>query len=346
MLKNKLVIAGPCSAENRLQVIQTAEAIKKISTDIIFRAGIWKPRTRPNSFEGIGEEGLDWLVEVNKNYHLKVATEVANPTHVQKVLEKGINIVWIGARTTVNPFYVQEIAEALKGTDTTVFIKNPTHPELALWEGAVERIEKAGIKNVGLIHRGFKTNGHHPYRNAPLWQLAIEMKVRHTNKPMICDISHICGNRTELLSVAQHAALIDYQGLHIETHIRPNEALTDAKQQITPEELVSLLQAVNWRNLESNQAAITLKNLREQINLIDEELLQLLGNRMNLAEKIGQIKKENNIPILQADYFKESLQQRFKEAKKQGLSEDFIQLLFAAIHFESINKQNGSTNLK
>jgi chorismate mutase len=340
MLAEKILIAGPCSAETEEQVLQTALEIKKQIPNFIYRAGIWKPRTKPGFFEGIGEPALDWLVQVKQVCKIDVATEVVNTNHVEKALKYGINVLWIGARTTVNPFYVEEIAQALKGSDVKVFIKNPIHPEIELWEGAVERIQKAGINKVGLIHRGFKTSSFTPFRNVPLWQLAIDMKLRHLDKPMICDISHICGNTYHLLEVANKAASLDYQGLHIETHINPANALSDAKQQVTPQQLFNLLLEVKWSNSLQNQALEELKNIREQINLIDEELLQLLSARMKLAEKIGAIKQKNQLPILQAAHFNEMLKQRLNQAKQLGLSEDFIRLMFTSIHFESINHQN------
>jgi len=250
-------------------------------------------------------------------------------------------VLWIGARSTVNPFSVQEIADALKGSNATVYIKNPTHPELALWEGAVERIEKSGIKDIGLIHRGFKTHDHSSYRNNPLWQIPIEMKVRHPQYPMICDVSHIVGKRDGLLDVASKAATLDYQGLMIETHINPEVALSDAQQQITPDALKELLSKVEWKVPSLNTSVQDkLKMLREQINLLDDEIMQMLGARMKVAEDIGRLKKENNMPILQPNRFQEIINENVAKGKKHGLSEEFIVHFLDAIHIESINKQN------
>jgi chorismate mutase len=337
----KVIIAGPCSAESETQMLTTARKIKEISSSVLFRAGIWKPRTKPGSFEGMGEQGLVWLKKVKDDLGLRIATEVANAGHVELALKYGVDVLWIGARSTVNPFSVQEIADALKGSNATVYIKNPTHPELALWEGAVERIEKSGIKDIGLIHRGFKTHDHSSYRNNPLWQIPIEMKVRHPQYPMICDVSHIVGKRDGLLDVASKAATLDYQGLMIETHINPEVALSDAQQQITPDALKELLSKVEWKVPSLNTSVQDkLKMLREQINLLDDEIMQMLGARMKVAEDIGRLKKENNMPILQPNRFQEIINENVAKGKKHGLSEEFIVHFLDAIHIESINKQN------
>lgn len=340
-MHNKIIFAGPCSAESETQMMSTAVKIKELSSEVLFRAGIWKPRTKPGSFEGMGEQGLVWLKQVKDELNLKTATEVANAGHVELALKYNVDVLWIGARSTVNPFSVQEIADALKGSNIAVYIKNPTHPEIALWEGAVERIEKCGIKEIGLIHRGFKTHEHSSYRNNPLWQIPIEMKVRYPHYPMICDVSHILGKREGLLDVASKAATLDYQGLMIETHINPDLALSDAHQQITPDTLNELLQKVNWRNASLNTSVQDkLKMLREQISILDDEIIQVLGARMKVAEEIGMLKKENNMPILQISRFQELINENRSKGLRHGLSEEFIIQLLDAIHIESINKQN------
>src|SRR6059058_1810412 len=293
--KRPLIISGPCSAETEEQVIETAQRLAATGKVDMLRAGIWKPRTRPGNFEGIGTKGLPWLQQAKKLTGLLTAVEVATSKQLQDALHFDVDIVWIGARTTVNPFSVQEIADALRGVDVPVLIKNPINPDLELWIGAVERVAKAGIKQIGLIHRGFSSYGNTQYRNAPMWHLAIEMKRRNPELMMINDPSHICGRRDILLEVAQKAIDLDYDGLMIESHIDPDKAWSDAKQQVTPEKLAEMLGAIVWRreDVASEEFHQALEKLRNQINHLDDELMQLLSQRMKVAEKIGQYKKEN-----------------------------------------------------
>lgn len=344
--KKPLIISGPCSAETEEQVLATALALSKLGKVDVLRAGIWKPRTRPGSFEGIGAKGLPWLQKAKDLTGMPVAVEVATAKQVEDALHFGVDILWIGARTTVNPFSVQDVADALKGVKVPVLIKNPINPDLELWIGAVERIQKAGIDNIGLIHRGFSSYGNTEYRNAPMWHLAIELKRRHPELPMICDPSHISGRRDILQAVAQEAIDLDYDGLMLETHVDPDNAWSDAKQQITPEKFGELLDSITWRNERTDQRDFNtaLEKLRNQINGIDDEILLLLGNRMKIAEKIGQYKKENNITILQTNRWNEILERGVKAGEKLGLTKDFITKYFDAVHLESINRQNKVMN--
>src|SRR5205085_1192941 len=298
--KRPLIISGPCSAETEEQVIETATRLAKTGKVDALRAGIWKPRTRPGSFEGVGTKGLSWLMQAKKITGLPVAVEVATAKQVEDALHFDIDILWVGARTTVNPFSVQEVADALRGANVPVLIKNPINPDLELWIGAVERIAKSGIKNIGLIHRGFSSYGNTEYRNAPMWHMAIEMKRRNPGMMIINDPSHICGRRDILLDVAQKAIDLDYDGLMIESHIDPDNAWSDAKQQVTPERLAEMLDTIVWRKEDINSEAYhqALEKLRQQINHLDDELLQLLGQRMKIADNIGEFKKNNDITIL------------------------------------------------
>lgn len=344
--KKPLIISGPCSAETEEQVLATALALSKTGKVDVLRAGIWKPRTRPGSFEGIGPKGLPWLQKAKELTGMPVAVEVATAKQVEDALHFGVDILWIGARTTVNPFSVQDVADALKGVDVPVLIKNPINPDLELWIGAVERIQKAGIKKVGLIHRGFSSYGNTEYRNAPMWHLAIELKRRHPELPMICDPSHISGRRDILQAVAQEAIDLDYDGLMLETHVDPDNAWSDAKQQITPEKFGEMLDNITWKHerSENKEFNTALEKLRNQINGIDDEILLLLGNRMKIAEKIGQYKKENNITILQTNRWNEILDRAIRAGEKLGLSKEFILKYFDAVHLESINRQNKVMN--
>src|SRR5258707_11213765 len=316
--KRPLIISGPCSAETEAQVLETAVRLAATGKVDILRAGIWKPRTRPGSFEGIGTKGLPWLQQARKKTGLPVAVEVATGKQVEDALHFDIDILWIGARTTVNPFSVQEVADALRGTDVPVLIKNPINPDLELWTGAVERIAKAGIKQIGLIHRGFSSYGNTEYRNAPMWHLAIEMKRRNPELLMINDPSHISGRRDILLDVAQKAIDLDMDGLIIESHIDPDKAWSDAKQQITPERLAELLDSIKWRHETTTEKEFitALEKLREQINHIDDELMQLLGQRMKIADKIGEYKRDNNITILQTNRWNSILERAFVKGDK------------------------------
>lgn len=343
--KRPLIISGPCSAETEEQTIDTIVALSKLGKVDVVRAGIWKPRTRPGSFEGIGTKGLVWLQKAKELTGLPMAVEVATPKQAEDALHFGIDVLWIGARTTVNPFSVQDVADALRGVDVPVLIKNPINPDLELWTGAVERIDRAGIKDIGLIHRGFAAYGNTEYRNAPMWHLAIEMKRRYPELPFINDPSHICGRRDILLNVAQEAIDLDYDGLIIESHCNPDKAWSDAKQQVTPDGLNELLSAIVWRKEDkTNIDHEALEKYREQINHLDDEMLQLLSQRMKVADKIGQYKKDNGLTILQTNRWNEILDKAVTKGEKVGLSKEFITKYFDAVHMESIAHQNKIMN--
>ncbi len=344
--KRPLIISGPCSAETEEQVMQTAMRLAATGKVDIMRAGIWKPRTRPGSFEGIGTKGLPWLQAARKESGLPVAVEIATGKQVEDALHFGVDVLWIGARTTVNPFSVQEVADALRGVDVPVLIKNPINPDLELWIGAMERVAKAGIKNIGLIHRGFSSYGNTEYRNAPMWHLAIEMKRRYPELLMINDPSHICGRRDILQEVAQTAIDLDFDGLIIESHIDPDNAWSDAKQQITPEKLGEMISSIRWRkeDVASEEYHAALEKLRQQINNLDDELMQILSQRMKVAESIGKYKKDNNITILQTNRWNAILERAFAKGEKFGLSKEFVTKYFDAVHMESINHQNKIMN--
>jgi len=346
LTKRPLIISGPCSAETEEQVMQTAIRLAATGKVDVMRAGIWKPRTRPGSFEGIGTKGLPWLQQARKVTGIPVAVEVATSKQAEDALHFGVDVLWIGARTTVNPFSVQDVADALRGVDVPVLIKNPINPDIELWIGAAERVAKAGIKTIGLIHRGFSSYGNTEYRNAPMWHLAIEMKRRYPEMMMINDPSHICGRRDILQDVAQTAIDLDFDGLIIESHIDPDMAWSDAKQQITPEHLGEMLDGIRWRkeDIASEEYHANLEKLRQQINHLDDELMQIIGQRMKAAEKIGQYKKENNITILQTNRWNEILDRAFTKGEKLGLSKEFITRYFDAMHMESINHQNRIMN--
>jgi chorismate mutase len=310
------------------------------------RAGIWKPRTRPGSFEGIGTKGLPWLQQAKKETGIPVAVEVATAKQVEDALHFDVDVLWVGARTTVNPFSVQEIADALRGVKVPVLIKNPLNPDLELWVGGMERIAKAGIEDLGLIHRGFSSYGNTDFRNAPMWHLAIEMKRRFPNVPMINDPSHICGRRDILQSVAQQAIDLDFDGLIIESHMDPDNAWSDAKQQITPEVLKQMLESIRWRkeNVQNEDFLSALEKLRQQINQLDDELLQVLSTRMKVAQKIGEYKKNNDITILQTNRWNEILDRAIAKGNNLGLSDEFVTKYMDAVHMESINQQNKIMN--
>ncbi len=339
--KRPLIISGPCSAETEEQVIQTAQRLAATGRVDMLRAGIWKPRTKPGMFEGVGTKGLPWLQHAKKLTGLPTTVEVATGKQVQDALTFDVDVLWIGARTTVNPFSVQELADALRGVDVPVLIKNPINPDLELWSGAVERVARAGVKQIGLIHRGFSTYGNTEYRNAPMWHLAIEMKLRNPGMMMINDPSHICGRREILQEVAQRAIDLDYDGLMIESHIDPDNAWSDAKQQVTPERLKEMLEAIIWRkeDIPSDEYHAALEKLRQQINQLDDELMQILGQRMKVAELIGNYKRVNNITILQTSRWNEIIERAFLKGDKLGLSKEFITKYFDAVHMESINHQ-------
>lgn len=345
IFQTQLFIAGPCSAETEEQVLQTALAIKENAPQItMLRAGIWKPRTRPNSFEGVGEKALDWLKKAGKETNLPVCTEVANAYHVEKALKAEIDVLWIGARSTVSPFIVQEIADALKGVDIPIMVKNPVNPDLSLWMGAIERISNAGINQIAAIHRGFSSYNKTKYRNVPNWEIPIELKRQLPNIPIICDPSHIAGKRDLIAQVSQQAINLQYNGLMIETHITPNQAWSDAEQQITPENLGLLL-----KTLETNKTEVsntedadlpTLHNLRQEIDRLDNYILELLAERMDIATQIGKFKRENSIAIYQPKRWAYTVKRALEIGKTNGLSEEFILALFQKIHNESIEKQN------
>jgi len=344
--KRPLIISGPCSAETKEQVLATAQRLADTGKIDMLRAGIWKPRTKPGLFEGIGTQALEWLRSAKKQTGLPTTVEVATAKHVQDALQYDVDVLWIGARTTVNPFSVQDVADALRGVDIPVLVKNPINPDLELWSGGIERLQKAGLENVGMIHRGFSSYGNTEYRNAPMWHLPIEMKRRYPGMPLICDPSHICGNRSLLQQVAQKSIDLDFDGLMLESHIDPDNAWSDAKQQVTPERLDEILDALIWRmeNTSQQEFITALTQLREQINQVDDELLLLIGQRMKLADKIGEYKRENNITILQTNRWNEILDRAYNKGEKLGLSKEFIVRYFDAVHMESINHQNKIMN--
>ena len=336
-----IIIAGPCSAESESQMLETAKRIKESNAEVpIFRAGIWKPRTKPNGFEGVGTIGLGWLKKVKQEYGFKTATEVANAHHVAAALEADVDILWIGARSTVNPFTVQEIAEALKGTDKPVFVKNPVNPDLALWIGALERLLGQDVKNLGVIHRGFSTYQKTKYRNIPNWQIALDFKNQYPNIPMLVDPSHICGNRTGLAGIAQEAMNVGYEGMIIESHCNPDEAWSDASQQITPEVLAELINNLQIRNSDISVSDDEMGRHRTLISDLDFNLIELLSQRMKISEKIGTLKKENNIAIFQPERWKIITEYALQKADETGMSSEFIEKVFKAIHEESIEVQN------
>ncbi len=341
-----LLIAGPCSAESEEQMLSTAKQIAAFYPNSIFRAGIWKPRTRPNTFEGIGDIGLQWMQEVKSETGLLTATEVANADHVEKCLKAGIDILWIGARTTVNPFSVQEIADALKGVDIPVFVKNPIYPDLQLWAGALERINNIGIKKIAAIHRGFYSYDNGPFRNSPKWELAIELKSMCPDLPMICDPSHIGGNPELIPYVSQKAMDMDMNGLMIETHINPKVALSDAKQQITPFQLKEIINDLNIRSasIENIELQSKLDELRTIIHKLDNELLELLSKRMAISTQIGEYKRDNSVTILQVAHWKRLITTSLENATALGLPENFIKGLYQLIHDESIRRQTEIMN--
>ena len=334
-----IIIAGPCSVESEDQILATAQALARIPEVKMLRGGIWKPRTRPNAFEGRGEQGLVWLRKAKHETGLPIITEVATPEHVELALKYEVDALWVGARTVVNPFSVQQLADALKGVDIPVFIKNPVSPDLKLWIGAFERFQKAGLSQLAAIHRGFSYYKESPYRNAPMWEIPIEL-TRQLNVPLVTDVSHICGNRELLQSTAQKALDLATDGLMIECHINPDAALTDAKQQITPEALRTLLASLNFRSKQSCSVERDLAGLRGEIDDIDGELLQLLARRMEVSAQIGEYKKKNNVTVVQMDRWKKILADHVAEGADMGLSPTLINKVFEAIHQASIERQS------
>lgn len=334
--KRPIVIAGPCSAESREQVLGTATALAAIGIRI-FRAGIWKPRTKPGGFEGVGAVGLPWLKEVKEKTGMLTATEVATPYHVLEAIKAGIDILWIGARTVANPFAMQELADALKGTDIPVLVKNPVNPDIELWIGAFERLYNAGIRKLGAIHRGYSSYEKKLYRNLPLWHIPIELKRRYPQITVICDPSHIGGKRELVAPISQQALDLNFQGLMIESHCAPEKALSDAAQQITPEVLEYTLNMLVVRDNKQTTENITV--LRKQIDEIDENLLAILAKRMRISKEIGTFKKEHNMPILQQGRYSDILENRVKQGKSLDLSPDFITNIMQSIHEESVRVQ-------
>lgn len=333
------IIAGPCSVESEAQILATAQALAEIPEVKLLRGGIWKPRTRPEAFEGMGEEGLAWLREAKRETGLPTATEVATPNHVELALKYEVDALWIGARTVVNPFSVQQLADALYGVDIQVFIKNPVSPDLNLWLGAFERFQKAGVKRLAAVHRGFSYYKETPYRNFPMWEIPIKLTQR-LNVPLITDVSHICGNRDLLLATAQKALDLSTDGLMIECHINPETALTDAKQQITPKELKALLSNLNFRTKHAGNLEHDLAGLRGEIDDIDSELLQLLARRMEVSAQIGEYKKSHNVAVVQMDRWKKILDDHVAVGAEMGLSSELINKVFEAVHKASIERQS------
>ena len=334
--KRPMIIAGPCSAESREQVLKTASELAARGVKI-FRAGIWKPRTKPGGFEGIGVEGLPWMKQVKQETGMLVATEVATPAHVFEALKAGIDILWVGARTVTNPFAMQEIADALRGTDVPVLVKNPVSPDLELWIGAIERIYNAGIRRIGAIHRGFTSIDKSLYRNHPMWAIPIELHRRLPRLPIFCDPSHIGGKRELIAPLSQQAMDLGFDGLIIEAHCSPDCAWSDKAQQVTPEALAYII-----RNLVIRDESITtesLTELRSQIDKLDDQLLELLSRRMRVSRDIGQYKKEHNMPVLQTQRYEELLARRAGQAGQMGMDREFMRTVLQAIHEESIRQQ-------
>lgn len=347
-LTEPLVISGPCSAESEEQVMAVARELKKNPKIKVFRAGIWKPRTRPNSFEGIGEVGLQWLKRVKEETGLLTSVEVAKASHVELALKHGVDIIWIGARTSVNPFSVQEIADCLKGVDIPVLVKNPINPDLQLWIGALERINQAGITKLGAIHRGFSPLSDSEYRNEPMWSIPLELQRIIPNLPIICDPSHISGNRILIEPVSQKAYDLQMNGVMIESHMDPDNALSDAKQQITPKTLEKILDRLIIRKPETSDVdfELRLKELRQKIDQIDHDILEVMGARMQVAEEIALHKKEHNITILQKGRYDQIMNDRIEEGKKFLLKEEFVKELYEMIHENSIKRQTEVMNKK
>ena len=341
------VIAGPCSAETDSQVSTIAKDIVATQKVNMLRAGIWKPRTHPNSFEGLGLEALPWLVDAGKRLNTPTCTEVANKSHVEAALKAGVDALWIGARTTVNPFAVQEIADVLKGTTTPILIKNPVNPDLELWLGAFERFNNAGLEDLTAIHRGFSIYNHVKYRNVPSWEIPIAFKEKRPDVPMICDPSHITGNRQLLLEVSQYALDLNFDGLMIETHPSPNDAWSDAQQQINAEELNELLMKLILRQPDFSQdVAAMINEIRAKVSVLDDELFNLLSDRMQLSEEVGILKRENNITILQQQHWSNLISKRLNQSENYHLTPQFVRILMDAIHQESIRHQTRIMNPK
>lgn len=340
-----LIIAGPCSAESEEQVLATAQAIAAEGVATVYRAGVWKPRTRPNAFEGVGSAALPWLRRVKAETGLLTTIEVANAQHAYEALKHGVDILWIGARTTVNPFSVQEIADALRGVDVPVLVKNPVNPEIQLWVGALERLNQAGVTKLAAVHRGFHSFQKTSYRNAPRWELAIELKTLLPELPILCDPSHICGKTSTIPAVAQKALDLDLQGLMIETHIDPSVALSDAAQQLTPAQLGQLVRSLVVRSADAApDAAAHIEHLRGLIDELDDELLSVLTRRMGVVEQIGQTKRTHGVTILQVARWEEIVQKMVQQGQAGGLSPDFMRGVLDLIHAEAIRRQAAVMN--
>ena len=346
--KQPLLIAGPCSAESQAQVVQAAKAIQAGGKASFFRAGLWKPRTRPNSFEGLGAQALPWLMEAENQTGLMAMTEVASPEHVEQVMKAGMKAVWIGARTTVSPFAVQALADALKGTDMMVLVKNPMHADLKLWIGALERIAQSTQGEVGALHRGFSSYGSREFRNAPMWEIPIALRSEMPEIPMLCDPSHIAGNRTMLADVAQRAMQLGMEGLMLECHPNPDHALSDAEQQITPEALVQLIDdlQVPSGTGDNHDDRDALNGLRMQIDSVDEQLLQLLSKRMELASTIGSLKHRNRWSLLSIARWRDIIRSRSAWGQALGLNAEFLQRILNSVHEESIRVQSDEAKRK
>lgn len=345
-MKRPVLIAGPCSAETEAQTLATARALSAQGVKL-FRAGLWKPRTRPGAFEGVGVEGLKWLQKVKKETAMFTGTEVANAQHVFEALKYGIDFLWIGARTTANPFAVQEIADALRGADLPVLIKNPINPDLELWIGAIERIHSAGIRQLAAIHRGFSTYGKNDYRNHPQWLIPIELHRRYPNLPLLTDPSHIAGNRMLIPQVCQQAMDLNFSGLIVETHTNPDEAWSDAAQQVTPERLLEIVQSLHYRNASIGDTPRNLlDDLPMQIDDIDNQLIDLLSERMKISKEIGHYKLQNNITILQSRRYNEIIRDRNEKAMRKGVDPTFISKVFEHIHEVSVLVQNEVMNAR
>lgn len=346
-LNHPMVIAGPCSAETEAQMLDAAFQLKDSKTSI-FRAGIWKPRTRPGNFEGVGAIGLKWLQTVKQETGLQTATEVANANHVELALEHDVDVLWIGARTTVNPFMVQELANALAGVDKPVLVKNPVNPDLALWLGAVERLYKSNIRKLGVIHRGFSSYEKSKYRNKPEWQIPIELQNQFPDLPLFVDPSHIGGRRDLILELCQKALDLNYNGMMIETHPTPEKAWSDAEQQVTPDRLKEILKSLVVRDpqIEGVKYINELEKLRTKIDSFDDTLLRVLGERMTIVEDIGRLKKSQNVAVLQNARWLEILKKMVDMGEKENLSAEFVTKIFQAIHQESINHQEQIMNQK
>jgi chorismate mutase len=341
-----LIIAGPCSAETEAQLLETARQLKALGTVHAIRAGVWKPRTRPGSFEGMGEAALPWIQQAKAETGLPFAVEVATPEHIELALKYGVDILWIGARTTVNPFNVQAIADALKGVDVPVLIKNPVNPDLALWIGAFERIAGAGITKLGAIHRGFATGEASKYRNIPLWKIAIELKSMFPQLPMIGDPSHMAGKRAYLYELAQMAMDLNYDGLIVESHIDPDNAWSDAAQQLTPPAFGDMLEQLNIRKVSSENVEFqsVVEQTRSQIDNVDRQMVEMLAARMTLVERLAEYKRDNNVTLFQPDRWKEILKTRTDLGTKLGLYPELVEEIYKIIHMESIRKQTEVMN--